>query len=714
MAVVVVVAAPFRFDENDPRAMLRHLDEWARRTLTSPEAWASMLERCGQWADYSARNQVLLASYGVAGIAAGEATWARVPSTDGRSCAIRTGEHALPIRAPVIDTTGDTTEQTPRTAATVQRGMVWQPVFAVEQLARRPSPDALAPPAVPRLGEAEWSEAVRVATGRIVGRTPRRVPDAATQLASVAERVPPGAGRVKLGGALAQQAGWLAADRVGLAVGAMPGFDPSELPARERWRTLVDVRHATGMLIDGVSHAIGVDLAASPLPRHELVDDRTVAAGRRNYLAPSDLRSMPLGTWVETGPYSRAEWLARGVAGAVGTAEFMRVNERSYLAVYDTKNGAMWRLETTGRGPHAGLVHDGIADTRDDARTAAQTALRDRFPEIADFIDRHPSATTTTTRHAAQLTLDAGAPVVSPQRANQLVSDAATNGAWDRSVLVEAVGHRLMDRDRHDLASTTDPAVLVELIQATGVISASTILDVLHAEHATAEEVTAVLPTLDLSAVTAVSKVHELWGVGRLDIAETVGATVLDLRDAGCTQTELLSVAPRQVLRSLDARESTWEQIAPLLIDAGYTTPEAVAHLAAHTPTPDAFAAAVTTITADPITAFTAAGRRAQPDDLVALSERYGLDPDATAGVLAAAMVPTDTAIEVVLARCDGNLDTTVELATAVLGVDVDDLVARLGTDIETVLEPAHALTVVDEAALDWPTDDLVPAGVDL
>ena len=61
-----------------------------------------------------------------------------------------------------------------------------------------------------------------------------------------------------------------------------------------------------------------------------------------------------------------------------------------------------------------------------------------------------------------------------------------------------------------------------------------------------------------------------------------------------------------QTLRALDARESTWQQIAPLLLDAGYTPTEAVAHLAAHAPTPEAFAAGTTAIVADPVVAFSA------------------------------------------------------------------------------------------------------------
>ncbi|MEK7422799.1 MAG: hypothetical protein AAB131_03050, partial [Actinomycetota bacterium] len=119
--------------------------------------------------------------------------------------------------------------------------------------------------------------------------------------------------------------------------------------SRDRWQTAVDVRRSVGQLLGAVSFAVGVELSRSPLPRHELVDDREVSAGRRNYLAPADLRALPLGVWVEAGPYTRAEWLARGVAGATGVGAFLRVNDRSYLAVYESKAGAMWRLETTGR-----------------------------------------------------------------------------------------------------------------------------------------------------------------------------------------------------------------------------------------------------------------------------------------------------------------------------------------------------------------------------
>ena len=48
---MVVVSEPFRFDESDPRPMLKHLDAWARRRISTAEGWGSVLEVCDQWVD---------------------------------------------------------------------------------------------------------------------------------------------------------------------------------------------------------------------------------------------------------------------------------------------------------------------------------------------------------------------------------------------------------------------------------------------------------------------------------------------------------------------------------------------------------------------------------------------------------------------------------------------------------------------------------------
>ena len=230
----------------------------------------------------------------------------------------------------------------------------------------------------------------------MVGRTPRKVADPAQHLTTMAARAPLPAGRPPLGDpVLLAQVVWSVTSRVGLDAGPMPAFDPAGLSARERWLTLVDVRAAADRVLRALSHGLGVELTASPLPRVDASDDREVAPTRRNYLSPADVRGLPVGVWVESGPYSRGEWLARGVAGAAGRAAHLRVNERSYLAVYEARSGAMWRLETTGRGAHHGLVAEGTAESFDDAKQAVRQALRDRFPDAARAVDADVSAPVT-------------------------------------------------------------------------------------------------------------------------------------------------------------------------------------------------------------------------------------------------------------------------------------------------------------------------------
>ncbi|MGD9702847.1 MAG: hypothetical protein AB7V74_10645 [Acidimicrobiia bacterium] len=771
---MVVVSQPFSFDEEDPRPMLQHLDSWARHSLRSPEAWAAALERCGQWVDYSARNQVLLASYGVVGPVAGATTWERVASTEsGRNCAVRSGEHGLPVRVPVVSERLTTSERS-RTGATsesVARGLRWEPVFALEQLARRPHPSTLNPVAAPKLSAADWTEVVRVASGRVLGRTPRKLSDPEVQLASLASRVTHGAGRVRLSDELAAQAGWLVADRLGLASVAMPAFDPVDSSAREKWRTLVDVRHAAGVVMDGVSHGLGVDLAQSPIPRHELVDDREVAPGRRNYLAPADLRALPLGVWIEAGPYSRSEWLSRGVAGAVGVGSFCRVNERSYLGVYEARHGAMWRLETTGRGTHHGLVYEGTADSLAEGKDAARHALRERFPDVARSIEvagesrvvgaslawmpmpgarddrtlqrviddrvaavvapgpggrwqtwatvdgvlrQGPLSASVDSAKDAADALVAGAladlAVYAPDRADRFVAELAASDSWDRSKVVGVVGHRLSDHDRQSLAATQDPMELVDALVATGVLAPRTILAVLRAEDVPMDVVVGLVPAIGLGVPEAIASIHEGWDADRLDVAASIGATVEELRAAGCTPTELLAAAPRETLRSLDSRESTWERVGPSLLEAGYTVGEAVAHIAAHAPTPQTFVAGVVTLVDDASTAFALSARRAGPEDLAALSERYGFDPRETARVLASASVPIDRAIETVHLRCDHDVEATYELASSLLGAD-GQLINRVLVGEQCAVLGLHAYDVTRELV---EAASLADSGVDL
>jgi hypothetical protein len=100
----------------------------------------------------------------------------------------------------------------------------------------------------------------------------------------------------------------------------------------------------------------------------------------------------------------------------------------------------------------------------------------------------------------------------------------------------------------------------------------------------------ALVPAIGMATRDAIRMLHDIWGADRLDAAALLGATAEELKASGCSPVELLAAAPRETLRSLDTRESTWQRVAPSLLEAGYSEAQAVAHLAAHAPTPKTFA----------------------------------------------------------------------------------------------------------------------------
>ena len=319
-----------------------------------------------------------------------------------------------------------------------------------------------------------------------------------------------------------------------------------------------------------------------------------------------------------------------------------------------------------------------LAASRDDARVAAEALGRDALAELARY---------------------------TPDRADRLIRDlAATPEAWDRSVLVHTVGHRLAERDRDELATTTDPVTLVDLLKATGVLAPATMLEVLHAERAEADVVAGLVATMGVAVPDAIGRLHDDWGIDRLDAGAALGATVAELRAAGCTPVELLAAAPRETLRSLDGRESTWEVAAATLLEAGYTRGEAVAHLAAHAPTAATFAAGVSAVVDDPVEAFAYAARRAQAEDLAVLSERYGLDPAETGRQLVTAGANPRTVAEVIGLRCDANPLITTDIIADVLGRDGLTFTPAAAPDVKSQvagLTPVDSDQLVD-AAVDW------------
>jgi hypothetical protein len=757
---MVRVATRIEFPNDDPGPMLTHLDRWATATLTSPEAWASVLERCGQWQDYSARNQVLLASYGIATPVAGVATWDLVPSREhGRPCAVRAGEHGLPVRAPVevpVATTSPRSRDGQHTVRAVGKHK-WEVVFAEEQLARRPPPGELAWPALPAGlsgagGHAEYTELVRQSIGRLTGRTPRTVKNPWDQLVDAAGRVPLGGRRPELRPALCRQAAWLAADRVGHADGPLPTFDPIHVRGRIRWELLADTRRAVQQLVQAFSQIAEVDLSASPLPRMVIADDRTVAPGRRNYLAPADVAALPVGVWVEAGPYTAIEWAARGMPDAVGRAGFMRVSDTGYLGVYETSDGARWRIESTRPASgRRGLLDEGEASNFVAAQKAVGVVVSDRYPTLAATVlppaagpapsgvfdrqhsnwrpltlgrDERSEQRDLTDRvrvvvapgpggrwdswvladsDIRQLPLAANSAAAksaaeaegrrtivqlaaqAPQLADELIHDAAAGGTLTRELLVDVIGHRLDPADRARLADpTVQAAEFAELLGATGVLTPPTTIAVLAHERVDVDQVAALIPTIGLPIADGVRALNELWNVDRVAAGQMLGATVVELREAGCTPAEMLASHPREVLRSLDARPHTWEFAAATLLEAGMPVDTAVRQLAAHAPTPDAFAVAVFTIVEDPIAAYAYSARHAQPDDLAALGERYGLDPDTAAQLLADAGTHPTTAIEALTIACSGDTRT------------VDALAERHFNHSPTLLAPVIDLTTAE------------------
>lgn len=717
------------------QAMAAHLDAWAATALAEPDGWSQALVDSQSWLDYSARNQILLASYGADGPVAGTETWRLVPSTtEGRSCAVRAGEHGYPVRVPV--TTGGT-EPDPYvgghrpTRAAVDR-WEWRPVFSIAQLARRPAPNSLIPAELPSAltgpdAEAEFLAAVRkVATATVRGRLPR-ADDAHQVLAEAAGRLRRSAKRPELEPVLRDQVAWLVAGRVGMASTDRPaGFDPAGLAPRERWERLADVLEPARKLTAALGVAVGVDLVASPLPRMEIVDDRAVPAGRRHRLPAASLEQLPIGRWVTVGPYTQAEWAARG-EHAAGAGAYLRLNKTAYLVAVETGDGAAWRLEDVASRTGHGLLATGTAADLDDARATAVAALRSRYPALTA-----PSPTTTDTAGLGPAGTSgvweqmpgAGRTPAEMYRLDDEVTlyvMAGPGGRWQPAIHTTATG--VLERlplqagideardaaelagrnarraaaiadparadtaladyadsgsyDRRELAAlighrldTSDrqqiekatPAELVELLGAAGFSPATTVA-VLAAEELDAPTVAGLLPTVGVPMPDAIRVLGDRWDLPPVVAAEGLGATASEMREAGCTPVEIMAARPRDVLRTLPEDPHMWELAAGTMAVAGHPTTTVVRHLVAHAPTPDTFAAGLVAVADADDGLAIAAREHAHPDQLAAASEVYGLSPTDT-GSLLAGITPAGVVLDTLTARCGGDIATAARIAT--------------------------------------------------
>lgn len=731
--------------------MARHLNAWSATSLTTPHEWADALIASRQWLDYSARNQVLLASYGVDGPVAGQETWRLVPSTTpDRPCAVRAGEHSWPVRVPI--TTGGS-EPDPylggtRPSRSRTDRFEWRPVFAIDQLARRPEPGALTPPDLPdqltgRRGPDTYLDAARKAAKPTVrGRLPATA-DAHQLLSDAAVRLSRGAKTPPLEPLLGDQAAWLVADRVGHAPGDLPAFDPEALEPRDRWQRLQAVLEPARKLTAALGNALGVDLTASPLPKMDIVDDRVVPAGHRRRLPAAPLAQLPVGTWTHVGPYTADEWAARGEIGA-GRGAYLRLNRSAYIVAVENGTEATWRLEDTAERTGHGLLATGEAPTLDHAQRDATTALAGRYPALTPNtppsagqleLDGAPGrpvlpaggwepARGNGTTAAVQRRLEGGIVVyafpgpggrwlpavhdgtrlthlpyqrdkttaqdtaelggrralrhlaaATPVGRDTTVAALARSDDYTRAELIDLVGDALHPDTRAQLADPdATPDTIVETLQAAGCTPATTV-HVLRAENTDAADVARLLPTIGVPMPDAIRVLHDGWDIPHHHAAQHLGATATEMRAAGCTPAEIMATRPRGVLRALPADPEIWATAALTMVDGGHRTPVIVSHLVAHTPTPDAFAHALTALIEDPTDGITTAVRYgAQPDHLAATADAYSLTPDQAATLLTDAPATTQVTVETIHILCNHDLDHTTRIAGPALHLDTQQL----------------------------------------
>ena len=711
---------PISFDSF--ASMAGHLNRWAAQTLTSPEAWQAALVESHTWLDFAPRNQVLMISYATDGPACGAETWRLIPSSEaGRGCAVRAGEHGYPIRVP-ITTNGHEPDPfvggTRPTRSHVER-WEWRQVFSIDQLARKPAADTLTPLVIPESltgpdGAAEFTTMVnKVVTATVRGKL-QRSSDPERMLADAAARLRRSADRPELIPTLREQVAWLVAERVGHAANAQPTpFDPTLSKPRERWERLLDVLDPARKLTAALGAAVGVDLVRSSIPRMQIVDDRVVPAGRRHRLPAATFDALPVGRWVSVGPYTQAEWLARGEL-ASGNGAFLRLNKTAYVVAVENGDNVHWRLEDVASRTGHGRLANGVSRDLDTARRDVTAGLEGRYPALSQSVaEPLPSldrATPTTPTYGGLVKLD------------YAVADLADHDDYSRDRLDELIGQRLTDADRADLPDA-DYQRLVQLLGAAGMTAATTVA-VLYADGCPAETIAPILPTLGVPMASAIRTLHERWDIPRVDAAGMTAATGVEMRDAGCSATEILTLRPESILNQLPRDPHLWELAAGTMATNGHPPTVVVAQMVNHAPSPECFAGGLAAAIDDPDVAIGLASRlRAQPDQIAAASQRYGLTPAETAEILRDERAPMTQAVAVLGQLCGYDDDAvtaawrgiepdTPDVAPAVSVAPLSRITSIGGADIGTaeellaVLPPARlSATAPLFELLDTPFD---------
>ncbi len=732
-----------------------HLDTWAARSLADEQSWSDALAVTRDWADYSARNQLLLASYGAVGPVAGVETWRLTPARDGGTCAVRSGEHALPVRVP-ITTAGS--EPDPhlggrRATTSAVQGWEWRGVFCLEQLARRPNQATLAAPAAwDRLDPDTLLKATVSIARKATGKQLRQVDDPASVLLLAASNLQRADERPRLDPDRAGQVAGLVMARIGAMSSPLPGFDPVGLPSRERWESLLDVLDTQHRLTRHLGAQLGVDLMASPLPRMAIDDAGVVPARRRNRLPRASLAELPVGDWVEVGPYTPDEWRNRG-EDAAGRGAYLRLNSTAYLVALESTDGATWRLEDTRARTGAGRLDGGDEVSLDGAKATAITTLHHRYPQLARHlpdrthvdapvaltkwreVDSPPGAsclqhasgvssfvlragtmwvpmlqrspdslleavgTPTSDRSEAMRTAEHSALLIArtvaidtPRSLDEALTALAAGPDYDRAALVELVSPQLDDPQRVVLEQGPSAEDLVDLLGAAGA-SPLTTAAVLHIEQVDAAAAGPLLGMAGIAPAEAMHVMCDKWGATLLEAAEHVGASADEMREAGCTPAEILASRPLDALKSLPDDPHEWHLAGGTLATTGQSVDEVTGIMASRAPSPECFAAGVAAAVNDPAHALALSAKRGMPAEaLAALTERYDLSREEAGRALVTAGVADKLAVQTVHWRCGADPVLTGQIAQSTLGLSAAEIAVSLDDRSAVSLATVHDL----------------------
>jgi hypothetical protein len=255
------------------------------------------------------------------------------------------------------------------------------------------------------------------------------------------------------------------------------------------------------------------------------------------------------------------------------------------------------------------------------------------------------------------------------------VAQLADSDTYSRTALARSIGSRLDDTDRGALVGA-DHSELVHLLGTAG-ITATTTVAVLHADGCTSDTVARLLPTIGVPMSDGIRVLHQRWDIDRVDAARMLSATGTEMRQAGCTATEILAFRPESILSQLPTEPHLWELAAGTMTVAGHPAPVVVSHLVQYASTAECFATGLATLEDAGDAIGLAARLRAQPGHIAAAADRLGLTAPDVAQILRDEHAPLTQTVAVLGHLCDFD-DTSVTAAWH--GITLDPTTAEVET----------------------------------